>query len=444
MEPPQKLPSSPGIYIFRDKNKKTLYVGKAKNLKSRISSYFLNSSILGPKTRKMVNTAESLKWLVTDTEFEALLLETDLIKRLKPYYNSQWKDDKNFKFIAIDWTSDFPRIYTTRRKINSKTLYFGPYPEGKTVNSVLRLLRRIFPFRDCSNTKFSRSKKLGRGCLYYDLGLCPAPCAGKIDSAQYKLLTGNIPLLLKGKKKRLLNQYRRKMKNASELRNYEKASKYRDKIQKLEYITQQFSTPDNFLKSPNLPVDLYEEEIKQLTGILQIKHNPKKAFRLEAYDISNLQGKQATGSMIVLVDGKPSKSEYRRFKIQSCQQPDDPGMLKEVLRRRISGIGIIPKIGMIPISTFHIRPDIILIDGGIPQLNAVISVLEETDLKIPTLALAKKEETLFYKLNNTIKKLNLPTNNPALHLVQRARDEAHRFALAYHRKLRKTAYLPSR
>ncbi|MBU0708418.1 GIY-YIG nuclease family protein, partial [Patescibacteria group bacterium] len=155
MEPPQKLPSSPGIYIFRDKNKKTLYVGKAKNLKSRISSYFLNSSILGPKTRKMVNTAESLKWLVTDTEFEALLLETDLIKRLKPYYNSQWKDDKNFKFIAIDWKSDFPRIYTTRRKINSKTLYFGPYPEGKTVNSVLRLLRRIFPFRDCSNTKFS-------------------------------------------------------------------------------------------------------------------------------------------------------------------------------------------------------------------------------------------------------------------------------------------------
>lgn len=447
MELPQNVPVQPGIYIFRDPQKKALYVGKANNLKARVQSYFHQQDLLGNKTQQMLSKAESLYFQVTESELEALLLEAELIKRLKPPYNIRWKDDKHFKYLKVDrlkpakqnnqqrpTAERFPRVTSCRRKESDGASYYGPYPEGKIVNQVLRTIRKIFPYRDCSTTKFRKYRQLGRGCLYQDLNLCPAPCIGVISPEDYHQRIQEIKKYLRGDKKTLLKRFRNKMDEAAQEKDFETAAHYRDRINNLQYIAQQFSTPDDYLKSPQLIGDQQDQEVERLQEVFDLPQKSGDPFRLEAYDVSNLQGKQATASMVVLHNGRPDKSHYRRFRIRSPSEPDDVRMIKETLKRRLRRLARPEEEDDL---SFRQQPDLILLDGGIAQLNAAAEIADKMELMIPVIALAKQEEAILQRQNDEIRKVNLNPHDPALQVLQRARDEAHRFALNYHRKLRR-------
>ncbi len=426
------IPPKPGVYIFRDSSGQPLYIGKAINLKNRVGSYFLSTAKkarfsseargsyfkrgldLGPKTTLMVSKIEKIEHIVVESEIEALLLESDLIKRLKPKYNVQLKDDKAYQYIRISNDKDYPKISTTRKN-EGVGIYFGPFPEGKTVNQVLRALRRIFPFRDCSFRKFKRYQKLSRPCLYGDLKLCPAPCVGRISPEDYKKIISQLKRFLSGKSKLVIRELEKEMKVYSKAKEFEKAALVRDRIRNYEYVTQGFRQASEYLEHPDLLEDQRQKELEELKKVVGIE----KLERIEAYDISNISGKHATGSMAVFVNGEPSKRDYRRFKIKTITQADDVGMIKEVLRRRFKKSWSFPAL--------------ILVDGGKPQVGAVNEVLKEYGLEIPVLGLAKKFEEI---IKNDLSVIRLSKDSPALHLLQRIRDEAHRFALSYHRTLR--------
>lgn len=431
------LPSRPGVYIFRDQQGSALYIGKAINLKNRVGSYFKKDIGLGPKTALMVSRIKKIEHIVVESEIEALLLEIDLIKRLKPKYNVQWRDDKAYKYISISKIKDqrskpISKLKTTRpedyvkvsttRKVDKKGFYFGPFPEGKTVNQVLRNLRRIFPFRDCGVVKFKRYQKLLRPCLYGDLRLCPAPCVGRVSPEDYQKIIKQLKSFLSGKSKKVIRELEKEMKIYSKSKEFEKAAAIRDRIRNYQYVTQSFHQAKEYLEHPDLLADRRKKEIEELS---QIVNRKSLIERIEGFDISNISGKYAVGSMVVFVDGEPSKRDYRRFKIKTIDQADDVGMMKEVLGRRFKKSQNHRSFGQVP--------NLILVDGGRAQVGAVNEVLEEVGLQIPVVGLAKKEERV---LNFEFCTLNLPKNSPALYLLQRIRDEAHRFAVSYHRKLR--------
>jgi len=453
----ENLPPAPGVYIFRDNKDKPLYVGKAVNLKNRVSSYFHPSLTLGVKTKSMVGKIKKIEHLEVESEIEALILEADLIKRLQPYYNSQWRDDKRYKYIKIKnekvkskkekgeiISEQFAKVTTTRKTDEEDACYFGPFPEGRTVNKVLSLLRRIFGFADCGKTKFRKYQKLGRGCLYSDLKLCPAPCAGQITTKDYQKQIRRLIAFLQGKKKLLLGNLEKEMKLAAKKKDFEQAAKLRDEIKQMEYVTQTFRDSSDYLKHPNLLEDQRQDELKTLLRELQTtNHQPPTSFRIEAYDISNISGKQATGSEVVFINGTPAKNEYRRYKIKIEGKPDDIAMMREISERRFKP----KKRNHKPQTTNH-KPNLILVDGGVGQLNVVQEVLRKYNLKIPVVALAKpaesagkQPETLYAPTDSGIKEIFLDKNSPALKLLQRIRDEAHRFAVSYHRKLRKRELL---
>ena len=435
-----QIPRKPGVYIFRESSGKPLYVGKAINLKNRVRSYFKKEFDLGPKTALMVSKIKKIEHIVVESEIEALLLESDLIKRLKPKYNVQLKDDKAYKYISISKIKnqksktslkvkaarpeDYAKILTTR-KSEGRDVYFGPFPEGGTVNQVLRTLRRIFPFRDCSEAKFKRYQKLGRPCLYGDLKLCPAPCVGRISSEDYKKIIKQLKMFLSGKRKGLVRELEREMKKASKEKDFEKAAALRDRIRNLEYVTQSFRQASEYLEHPDLLEDKIQKELEGLKGIVGLE----SLERIEAYDISNISGKYAAGSLVTFINGEPSKRDYRRFKIKTVDQADDVGMIKETLRRRLARLVK----QMDADSSFSEVPDLILIDGGKAQVSAANEVLKEYGLDIPVLGLAKRFEEV---VKSDLPVVRLQKDSPALHLLQRIRDEAHRFAVSYHRKLR--------
>jgi len=411
------IPPKPGVYIFRDSSGQPLYVGKAINLKNRVGSYFKKNLDLGPKTALMVSKIKKIEHIVVESEIEALLLEADLIKRLKPKYNVQLKDDKNYKYIKVsDCQEGFAKVVTARSTNDKKAKYFGPFPEGETVNQVLRTLRRVFPFRDCSASKFKRYQKLSRSCLYGDLKLCFAPCVGGINSKDYQKIINQLKRFLSGKSKLVVKELEKEMKAYSKAQEFEKAVLVRDRIRNYEYVTQSFRQASEYLEHPDLLEDRRRKELEELGQALQFV---SLLTRIEAYDISNISGKHATGSMVVFTNGEPSKRDYRRFKIKTIKQADDVGMMKEVLERRFK--------------RSQNLPDLILVDGGKAQVSAANEVLKDAGLRIPVLGLAKKDERIF---NFEFSTLNLPKDSPALHLLQRTRDEAHRFAVSYHRTLR--------
>ena len=424
------LPPKPGVYIFRDQQNKVLYVGKAINLKNRVRSYFQKGLELGPKTTLMVSKIKKIEHIVVESEIEALLLESDLIKRLKPKYNVQLKDDKAYKYIKIGPLRGYPsrgvtppKVTTSRLATDRDARYFGPFPEGKTVNQVLRTLRRIFPFRDCSVAKFKRYQKLRRPCLYGDLKLCPAPCVGRISPKDYQKIILQLKRFLSGKSKLVVQGLKKEMKAYSKAKEFEKAALVRDRIKNYEYVSQSFRPASEYLEHPNLLEDQRRKELEGLSQIVNRKPACRQGRslveRIEAYDISNISGKQATGSLVVFTNGEPSKKDYRRFKIKTVTQADDVGMIKEVLMRQFKKPQKLP--------------DLILVDGGKPQVGAVNEVLKEYGLDIPVLGLAKRFEEV---VKSDLSVVRLQKDSPALHLLQRIRDEAHRFALSYHQKLR--------
>lgn len=539
------VPAQAGCYIYYDATGEIIYVGKAKNLKRRVYSYF-HKQHDSAKTRVLVSQIEKLEYIITDSEVEALILESHLIKKHKPKYNILLKDDKKYPYFLIT-DEDFPRIQVVRKKnLNpDKGRFYGPYTDIGAMYATLDFLKKIFPLKQCKNPKYT-----SRPCLYYHIGKCLAPCQGKVTPEEYQKLIKQVELFLSGKQTELLKQLKEQMQKYSEVQEYEKAAKFRDSyvdlqktlerqkvvyentklnedilavlyedgilvivvmmirdgrlidkkdftyfvedIDKTEYFetffrdyytTLKLEYPDKIVSKDLKDIgdkELYQEWLKVISGkkitinygngrgkynelcelaiknarntlenakikkMSQIRDNFNEVGsylaeklelsnfpnRIECYDISHIQGTNTVASMVVFQNGLPKKTAYRKFKVKLTEgKPDDFLSMKEVLTRRLSRLGE-PK---------WEKPDLIIIDGGKGQLSSVMQVVEKMGLKVGAggidfVSLAKREEEVF--LPNRSESILLPRDSNALYLIQRIRDEAHRFAITYHRDLR--------
>ncbi len=427
----EKLPDSAGVYLFKDLKGVILYVGKAKNLKKRVASYLRDVSNFDSKTAILVKKISKISIIKVESEFEALLLEAKLIKELQPKYNNIWKDDKHYIYLKIT-SEEFPRILFSRKEDDLKATYFGPFPRSSIVKEVLTLIRKIFPY--CT-----QNRNIKKPCFYTHLNLCN-PCPAQIiqlkgdlrrkKKIEYLRNIKHIKMLLSGKLVKIRKYLKKEMKRYSEKNEFEKAALFRNKLQHLEYLTHDYHPIEAYLENPQLLMEVREKEEEELMFILSPYFpNLRKIKRIECYDISNISGKQAVGSMVVFINGEPEKKFYRRFRIKSKDTPHDVAMIGEVLKRRL-------------LHTDWGIPDLLVVDGGKPQLSAVLNILREFKNEIPAIGLAKEYEEIVIFQKKSFRKLRLPKDNPALHLIQRLRDEAHRFARSYHEMLRLKSLLP--
>ncbi len=402
------LPDQPGVYLFLDAQGQLLYVGKAVSVRKRVASYCRPPAQLTPRIARMVAAIADLEVHPTASEAEALLLEAQLIKERKPRHNVIFRDDKTYPMLKVT-NEPFPRLLVTRRRLADGAVYFGPYTEPGLMHEAVRFLRRVFPLRTCNTFPATP-------CLEYHLGQCLAPCAKYIAAPGYQRIVDDLVAFLEGKRDRLLRDLSRRMSQAARDRRFEEAARLRDQIQALTSVI--------VAKEKSLTAGPPE----QLQAALKLPRLPR---RIEAFDISNIFGKFAVGSMVVFSDGKPHKAHYRHFKIETVRGIDDFRMMQEVIRRRYSGT----------LSTTLPLPDLILIDGGKGQLSAACEALKRLALKIPAMGLAKRFEQIF--LPEAPDPVVLLSTSPVLHLVQHIRDEAHRFAITFHRKLRGTTVTAS-
>ncbi len=413
------LPEKPGVYLYHDSDNRIIYVGKAVNLKNRVRSYFQAPEKLGPKTAALVSNIDRIEYWEVDSEIEALLLEAELIKLHKPRYNIILKDDKSYLYIKIATNEDIPNVTTSRRENIKGVTYFGPFPSAQTAKSVLKTIRRVFHYCSCK-----AGQNTQKPCFYNHINLCPAPRAAEISEKEYRdEYLKQIILFLSGKKKQLIKELEKEMNVASEELNFEEAAKIKKKIDDLLYITQSFRKPEDYIENPNLVEDQRTKTLEELrhhvAQYLPLKNLPQ---RIECYDISNIQGKQAVGAMVVFTNAEPDKREYRKFKIRVKDTPDDFTMMSEMLRRRFNNDWA--------------TPDLLVIDGGKGQLQAALDTLNAAGVTIPVISLAKRFEEIYLKVGNDFEKIVLPRNAKALQLLQHMRDEAHRFGITFHRSLR--------
>jgi len=530
------LPDLPGVYLFKDAEGKILYVGKAANLPGRVRSYFSGDEQLTPKLRRMVSQVSELDYYVTSSEQEALILELNLIKRHHPRYNVRLKDDKTYPYLKISASEEWPRVYITRRPEQDGSRYFGPFASARSVRQTLKVLKGIFPFRNCTRNITGRD---ARPCLENHLGRCLAPCTGAVSREEYAGVIRDVILFLEGKQEKIIRELERKMKDASAALDFEKAARYRDQVRAMRQVIEgqriattvrgeldviafaqdrdqayvqvflirnsKITGQESFVlqgtrneepgrimssfiqqfyaSSPYLPprlllqypapdrevlkewlrakrggkvemqvprrgarkelMDIVAENARQGLEQLKIKQlaspgTPEAALeeiarelelkappeRIEAYDISNIQGKSAVGSMVVFEHGKPKPAHYRRFRIRTVTGADDYAMLREVIQRRFKHLD---NGSVISPDSWAIVPDLVLIDGGRGQLNAAASALGGA--AVPLASLAKENEEVFIPQRKG--PIILPKSSPGLHLLQRARDEAHRFAIGY-------------
>jgi excinuclease ABC subunit C len=535
------LPTTPGVYLFKDAEGNIIYVGKASSLRHRVGSYFGAGQKLTPKIQRMVSRVADLEYFVTASEQEALILELNLIKQHHPRYNVRLKDDKTFPYLKIDLGEDWPRVHITRTLKANGGRYFGPFASAKSIRQTLKLLKGIFPFRSCTRTITGDDP---RPCLEYDIGHCLAPCIGQTSRAEYDEVIRQLILFMEGKQEKVVRQLEDSMNKAAEKMDFERAVRIRDQIQAVEAVVegqriaaktrgeqdviafvsdrdqayvqvffirngkligresfvlqgtrheesskimssfiQQFyasaphTPPLLLLQHPveekdtlqqwlsakrggtvkiQVPqrgskkqlVDIVAQNAKQGLEQLRIKqlaspktlsaalaeiqkelNLPSPPQRIEGYDISDIQGMAAVGSLVVFDKGKPKPAHYRRFKIKTISGADDYAMLAEVLKRRF-------KRAEAASGSWAIKPDLVLIDGGKGQLNAAVKAMREMGAEnIPAAGLAKENEELF--VPSRAKPIVLPPSSPGLQLLQRLRDEAHRFALGYHHRVRR-------
>jgi len=416
--PFKDLPESPGVYIFL-LGETPIYIGKAINLKRRVGSYFdIN---LESKTARMMGQAEYLTYILVSSELESLLLEAKLIRSYMPRFNISAKDDKHPLYIQIT-KEKYPRVITAR-KFNEKQkniAFFGPFPSSTNVKSVLKMLRKIFPYSD---------HKLGRRpCLYSHLGLCN-PCPNGIENLKseddkylqkkkYLKNIRHVKAVLSEQFNSVKIELGREMDFLSKKEMYEDAQIVRDQIARLDYITQVRMSSEYYVENPNLYEDQRNKELMELKNILvNCKLKIENCTRIECYDIAHLAGIAPTASMVTFINGVPEKEYYRHFRIKNAKGGDDYGSLKEVIERRIK----------------HLddwgRPDLIIVDGGLGQVNTFSEVLKNNEIDIPVIGIAKNPNRLIIKN----KKIRL--EGASLNLVARMRDEAHRFARRYHHTL---------
>lgn len=496
-----EAPLLPGCYIYKNSKGKILYIGKAKVLRNRVNSYFTNFPRLEEKIRQMIMQAEQVEMLVTDSEVEALILESNLIKKYKPKYNSMLTDDKRYVYVRFDKfsalggkTQRIPSIRTTRELFKDGATYFGPYPDAALVKRLLRRLRKVFPYCVSKNRvvipslKSELIKSLDRPCFDHQLGLCSGACAGLVTRGEYEKALNDVRRFFRGEKSALVTELEREMHKSSKVRNFEEAAKVRNMLRDIKYVGSNLSG-DEDIDEVLVMQEKENRRARALTELIEALHFPvanlqeHEGFRIECYDISNIQGKWAVGSMVVFVDGQAQPNLYRRFRIKLGEDPNDFAMLQEVLTRRFQqylrsrlaesepvdneGFTLtketIKKLSSWkPDESFSAKPDLIIIDGGKGQLSATYKILESFQLAevIPIVGLAKREEEIF-KINKQFNsdpeaetfsakphlpqqaedfiRILLPKRSAALYLIQRIRDEAHRFAITYHRKLRSIA-----
>jgi excinuclease ABC subunit C len=552
----QKLPAKPGVYIFKDNKGYILYIGKANNLRARVRSYFRESASLSQRIRSMVSVVADIDYLITKNEVEALILESNLVKKHKPKFNIILRDDKHYPYLRLAADEMFPYLSIVRRVKKDKGIYFGPYASAKSLRKTLKLIHRIFQLRQSRDQLDGAPKR--RPCLNYQMGRCLAPCAGYVKKADYDKIIKDVILFLKGRNDELLNNLKSKMDESSENLKFEEAGRVRDQISAIERTMERqniistalededviaiyrdggkanvqllFIRGGKIIGDKNLLIPLpppllkgdrgdfiddteifssfvrqyysgdvfipeeiiLEKEIEEVETVKEwlsekrggrvdivVPHRGRKMelvqmakenaaisikatldsadlrmaalrdlkdrlglnklpLRIEAFDISTIMGTSAVGSMVVFIDGEPSKNDYKRFRIKTVTGMDDYGMMREILMRRYS-----TKTVTIHQSPFtSILPDLIIVDGGKGQLSTLVNVLKELSItNIDTIGIAKGEdrnnpETDTIYLPNRAKGLILPSDSSGRHLIQRIRDEAHRFAIKYHRELR--------
>ncbi|MEN6580630.1 MAG: excinuclease ABC subunit UvrC [Anaerolineaceae bacterium] len=555
------LPDKPGCYLMKDADGTIIYVGKAINLKNRVRSYFQQSSDHTYKTRQMVRKIRDIEWIVVASELEALILEMNLIKLHRPFYNVRLKDDKRYPYIKVHWADPFPKLSVTRNMVDDGSRYFGPYTSVWAVHQTLDILRKIFPYLTCAREITGKDE---RACLYYDIKLCSAPCIGAVNQEEYRQMIDDLCRFLEGRTDPIMTRLKEAMAQASESLNYEKAAIYRDQIEAIERVVERqkiISDERNdsdviamarskgeacvqvfFIRSgkligreyfilegteaeenseileefvkqyysqaayvPNkvmLPQEIEEariikewlntrrggekvqltipkrgqdkeliemaaENARETLKSLEIRWKADKdrqhqalaeiqsvlgmqevPNRIECYDISNTQGTASVGSMVVFEQGVPAKKNYRRFNIRSVSKPDDFASMREVLKRRFTRYVTEQqekeKPGYKPDLAFSLLPDLLIVDGGKGQLRQAIETIEEFDLQdqFTVVGLAKQEEELF--LPGKSDSVRLDDHSQGFYLIQRIRDEAHRFAITAHRNQRGKIGLASR
>ncbi len=543
----QSLPHKPGVYLFRDDSRKVIYVGKASNLYNRVRSYFTSQPTI-PKLRRMIPQISDIDFFITDSEQEALILESNLIKKYRPLYNVRLKDDKSYPYIKVTLYEEWPRVMLTRRLKEDGSRYFGPFANAGSTRQTMNWINKIFPYRTCNKVITGKDK---RPCLKYHIKRCAGPCIGAVSKDEYRDIIDQVILFLGGKQEQVIRKLKTEMNRASASLEFEKAASLRDQIQSLERligdqkviysrkvnedviaVARQANTAcaqvffirggkllgkEHFVlegvsdekpgkiittfveqfynASADIPAGILlqtEPEDKALIeGWLQSKighrvkltvprRGTKKQLvemvagnasemleqlqlkwladsgktgaaleeikirlslqgmpkRIECYDISNIHGTSAVGSMVVFEDGQPRSSHYRRFKIKTVSGIDDYAMMREVLRRRF-GHGT-QSTG----ESWGVIPDLILIDGGRGHLNTVLQLMHEMGIdSVPLSSIAKENEEVF--IPNATDPIILPRNSQGLYLLQRIRDEAHRFAISYHTRVRRKAAFAS-
>jgi excinuclease ABC subunit C len=395
------LPNTSGVYLMKDAGGRVIYVGKAVDLRKRVQSYFRKRKVIS-KTDFLVEKICDIEHICTDSEAEALILEAALIKEYQPNYNVELRDDKSYPYIEIT-DEEFPRIALVRPvERNPASLYYGPYTNPRLIREALSILRRIFMFRTCDPFP-------DKECLDYHMGLCGAPCIQHQDRREYAKAVRHIRMILEGKKDDLYKTLAKDMERLAARQNYEQAAKVRDQLRALGAL---FSGTQDIN---------YFKEAEQLQRVLDLPRAPQ---RMETFDISNIMGQFSVGSMVSFFNGKPDKANYRRFKIKTVDGIDDFQMMAEVVRRRYSRLK----------KENRLFPDLIIVDGGKGQLSAACEELRALGIEVPIIGLAKREEEVF--VPGKRQAVVLPRQSLALRLLQRCRDEAHRFAVNYHRTLR--------
>ncbi len=421
------FPKQPGVYLMKDRQGVVLYIGKAKELRARVGSYFQDSADLlntrGPEIARMAAAVADIDFLECDTEVDALLQESRLIKDIQPQFNVQLKDDKTFPYLEITTGDDFPGVFVTRSpRIKGSKLY-GPFVNPQGLRDAVNALQKVFKYRTCELDirVDDDSRRFFRPCLLHAINQCTAPCADLISKEDYRKDIDRLKKFLASKRSTVLRQMKKEMEEAAGGQRYEEASVLRDRIKAIESLALVGDTdtdvqPEVFFVDPR-------EGLEKLADLLELENPPR---RIECIDIANLQGEESVGSLVCFIDGKPFKSGYKRFRIKSVDGQDDYAMIKEVVRRRYRYAA----------DGEELYPDVIQIDGGLGQLHAALEALGELDIQPPmVIALAKREEEVYIQAK--AKPVRLRRNNPALRILQFARDEAHRFAQHYHHILRR-------
>jgi len=416
---PGDIPAKPGVYVYRDRFGTVIYVGKAANLRHRMSQYFQASRMnrADPKQRSLLKSIYDWDFLVVKNEDEALILESRLIKEYAPQYNILMRDDKRFLLVKINLKKDFPRLDLARVRKDDNCKYFGPFPKGSALRSTIDFLNAYFGLRTCKvNTPDESARK---HCLKRIVKDCLEPCAGKITREEYHQHVDKMLQLLSGSSSSLIAELENKMREAAEKKQFEKAARFRDVITNIKTVFGQKTRSFRYASIPSAPGYVAVEDLQEILNM------PNPPMLIECFDISNILGTLAVASMVCFENGSPVKDKYRRFKIREVDQIDDFAMMQEVIKRHYSR----------KIKEKQPLPDLLMVDGGKGQLSSAMETLAEINCPpLTVIGLAKKNEEIF--LPRQSDPIILDRHSAALRLLQAVRDEAHRFAIGYHRKLR--------